>query len=194
MGLCTLTHRLLARLRRRPPDLKSFDEALRRAGSLICRADAGLRTVAVDQIVGSVGRARCLRADFFPRTGPAMTARHRRIGEALLAGTPLPPLELYALTGSRSDHSAAGERREFYVVDGHHRVAMARRLGQLYLEAHVVEYRVAMSAPATGEHHHPPAPAGGRAPAGAATSPAGAVMAGPPAGPPIPARPAAGGR
>ncbi|HEU5315896.1 MAG TPA: ParB/RepB/Spo0J family partition protein [Chloroflexota bacterium] len=34
-------------------------------------------------------------------------------------------------------------RTEYYVVDGHHRVAMAKKLGQDYLDAHVVEYRVA---------------------------------------------------
>jgi hypothetical protein len=32
---------------------------------------------------------------------------------------------------------------EYYVVDGHHRVAMAKKLGQDYLDAHVIEYRVA---------------------------------------------------
>lgn len=30
---------------------------------------------------------------------------------------------------------------EYYVVDGHHRVAMAKKLGQDYLDAHVVEHR-----------------------------------------------------
>ena len=28
------------------------------------------------------------------------------------------------------------------MVDGHHRVAMAKKLGQDYLDAHVVEYRL----------------------------------------------------
>ena len=31
---------------------------------------------------------------------------------------------------------------EYYVVDGHHRVAMARKLGQDYLDAHIVEYKL----------------------------------------------------
>jgi ParB-like chromosome segregation protein Spo0J len=39
---------------------------------------------------------------------------------------------------------------EYYVVDGHHRVAMARKLGQDFLDAHVVAYRLAGTAePAT---------------------------------------------
>src|ERR687886_2350641 len=43
------------------------------------------------------------------------------------AGQALPPIEVYAL----------GE--EYYVVDGHHRVAAARALGYLYLDALVHE-------------------------------------------------------
>jgi ParB-like chromosome segregation protein Spo0J len=41
---------------------------------------------------------------------------------------------------------------EYYVVDGHHRVAMARKLGQDFLDAHVVAYRLAGTAePADGD-------------------------------------------
>ena len=50
------------------------------------------------------------------------------LGGAMRAGQALPAIEVYAL----------GE--EYYVVDGHHRVAAARALGQLYLDALVHEF------------------------------------------------------
>jgi hypothetical protein len=114
------------------------------------RADAGLRTVEVRKVVGSVGRAENLRSDFFYRRGRAMTARFHRVGQAMREGKPLPPLELYKLT--RAPHAAAAApASEYYVVDGHHRVAMARKLGQDFLDAHVVVYLlVAASSGSTG--------------------------------------------
>jgi hypothetical protein len=153
MVLRMLARCLPARSRRPQAELKSFEQALRGAGGLANRADAGMRIVPIDQIVGSVGRCGSLRPDFLPRTGPTITARHRRIAEAMLTGAPLPALELYAVT-YRSAGGATGcdARSEYYVVDGHHRVAMARRLGQDFLDAHVVEYRVAVIATAPGDH------------------------------------------
>jgi hypothetical protein len=71
-----------------------------------------------------------------------MTARFHRVGQAMQEGKTLPPLELYKLT--REPHAAAAAPvSEYYVVDGHHRVAMARKLGQDFLDAHVVAYRLA---------------------------------------------------
>jgi len=40
---------------------------------------------------------------------------------------------------------------EYYVVDGHHRVAMAKKLGQDFLDAHVVEYRLNQAGPPARE-------------------------------------------
>jgi hypothetical protein len=42
-------------------------------------------------------------------------------------GEPLPPIEVWAWRG------------EYYVLDGHHRVAAARALGSDYISAHVIE-------------------------------------------------------
>jgi ParB-like chromosome segregation protein Spo0J len=70
-----------------------------------------------------------------------MTGRYHRIGEAMRAGKTLPPLELYELRERRSGEPRADDG-EYYVVDGHHRVAMARRLGQDFLDAHVVVYQI----------------------------------------------------
>jgi len=139
LPLLSTINRVIQRL---PATVKSFAHALRAAGPLAARSDAGLHIVPTDQIVGSLSRAQELRPDFTFKRGPALTARHRRIARAMRAGQPLPPLELYALT-VRGAGPERLERREYYVVDGHHRVAMARRLGQDFVDAHVVEYRVA---------------------------------------------------
>jgi hypothetical protein len=130
-------------LLRRPKEaLKCFDHEVQAGGGVVSRCDAGLRTVSTARIVGSVGRAQSLRADFFYRCGPAMGPRHHRIGAAMRDGVTLPPLELYKVIRQYGDPRAGPSASEYFVVDGHHRVAMARKLGQDFLDAHVVEYRV----------------------------------------------------
>jgi len=59
-------------------------------------------------------------------------------------GKVLPPIEVYKARLRRQDEETGLqiEKTEYYVVDGHHRVAMAKKLGQDYLDAHVVEYKV----------------------------------------------------
>ena len=141
MGWGDLWRRLTRRLVRRHRDVKSFDKELTAAGGIAGRSDAGIRTVGVHQIVGSVSRWQNLRSDFFYRSGE-VTARFIRVGDAMRAGKVLPPLELYKIKQRRQASRAEQQQSEYYVVDGHHRVAMARRLGQDYLDAHVIEYKV----------------------------------------------------
>ncbi len=142
---------LLARLRPRGHRaVKSFDEELQAAGGLASRVDAGARIVPVEKVVGSVSRWQNLRSDFFYRTGTAMTARFRRVGEAMREGKPLPPIEVYQLKKS-AQPGQAPPPTEYYVVDGHHRVAMARKLGQDFLDAHVVAYKVGATKPDSEE-------------------------------------------
>jgi len=120
--------------------VRSFDQALEQAGGVVSRVDRGLMEVPTEKIVGSVGRWRNLRSDFLYRTGEAMTQRFYRIGAAMQAGKLLPPLDLLKL--KRQPSSPGGtQRSEYFVVDGHHRVAMAKRLGQDFLDARVIEYR-----------------------------------------------------
>lgn len=108
--------------------VRGFDEDAAGAGPLIPRA-LGLRTVALDRIVGSVGRARELRRDFRPRQRRAEDDhRYGGILAALERGEVLPPVDLYKLG------------YYYYVLDGNHRVAVARQLGQLELDAEVVAF------------------------------------------------------
>jgi hypothetical protein len=110
----------------RTPRLKEFDEVQRALGALTGRP-LGVIQVPVDEIVGSVGRAR-----YFPqglRPGRGLTpSRVRRLVQALDHGEILPPVLLY-----RIGH-------EYFVADGHHRIAAARLAGQAYVDAEVVAY------------------------------------------------------
>jgi hypothetical protein len=133
MGIGDVVRRLLGRRRHR--DVRSFDADVAATGGVAGRVDRGFKEVPLDKIVGSVGRSHNLRSDFFYKTGQAVTARFRRVGQALVEGKPLPPLELYKVKEPEQPST-------YYVVDGHHRVAMAKQLGQDALDAHVVEYRV----------------------------------------------------
>jgi CRP-like cAMP-binding protein len=130
---------LVHAVRREHRPLASFHDALQEAGGVGGAIDRGIISIPVDAIVGSVGRWQALRSDFLYRTGQAMTQRFYRVGEAMRAGKVLPPIEVYRLK-FRSDGEGTSPRSEYYVLDGHHRVAMARKLGQDFLDAHVVEY------------------------------------------------------
>ena len=141
---------LIQRFRRTHRPARGFLDALQDAGGMASRVDRGVHAVPIEKIVGSVGRWQNLRSDFFYRTGQAMTQRFYRIGRAMAAGKALPALELYKLrlpTARPEDPSLS----EYYVLDGHHRVAMARKFGQVYLDAHVIEYTAKPAPP-------PPAP------------------------------------
>ncbi|MBV9543163.1 MAG: ParB N-terminal domain-containing protein, partial [Chloroflexi bacterium] len=138
--------RALARIRGQRRGLRGFDEALHAAGGLVSHVDRGIVDVPVERIVGSVNRWQVLRSDFFYRTGEQVTQRFRRVAAAMVEGKLLPPLELYKIKRGSAPS-------EYYVLDGHHRVAVARRLGQDFFDAHVVEFRVAAAA----EPQSPPA-------------------------------------
>jgi Domain of unknown function (DUF4032)/ParB-like nuclease domain len=105
---------------------KEFEEAQRVHRALTTRP-LGVIQVPVDEIVGSVGRAR-----YFPRglrPGQGLTpSRVRRLVDALRRGQVLPAVLLYRLG------------HEYYIVDGHHRVAAARIIGQQEVDAEVVAF------------------------------------------------------
>ena len=108
--------------------IRSFADDAARAGPLAPRS-LGLRTVEVSRIVGSVGRAAELGADFRPlRRRQQDNERYQRILQAMQQGESLPPVELYKLGYG------------YYVLDGNHRVAAAKQLGQLEIDAVVTEF------------------------------------------------------
>jgi len=122
--------------------LKGFDEARQRDGTLN-RLPARLLPIKVRRVVGTVDevkRASLTRA-FLPREGGDRSSRYRSVYEALKADVALPPIEVYALRG------------DYYVVDGHHRVAAARALGFLYLDAMVHEFLLPATSDANRLHN-----------------------------------------
>lgn len=149
MGFMSAMRRLLALVVHEHGAVKSFEQEVE-AARILGRVDGGMKTIPASKVVGSVGRAQNLRSDFFYRTGKAVTGRFVSIGKAMEQGKVLPPIEVYKakLRRPRPDGGGEAPMTEYYVVDGHHRVAMARKLGQDYLDAHVVEYRVADATPA----------------------------------------------
>lgn len=106
--------------------LKEFEEVQRARGALTARP-LGVIPVPLDEIIGSVGRAR-----YFPKglsSGKGLTpSRMRRLVAALDRGEVLPAVELY-----RIGH-------EYFVADGHHRVAAARLAGAAEIDADVTVY------------------------------------------------------
>jgi hypothetical protein len=106
------------------PSLPLLQEAALRPRQL---RDAGEQFIPVAGIVGSVDGA----SQLFDRNFRPVSDRARaRLGSVLVAmrqGEPLPPIEVWAWRG------------EYYVLDGHHRVAAARALGSDYISAHVID-------------------------------------------------------
>jgi hypothetical protein len=88
----------------------------------------GIRAVALDAIRGSVGRYRDFTNEFFPRK-KHMKDRWKRVNKLALSKG-LPPIELYKV----------GEA--FFVLDGNHRVSVARNLGMETIDAHVWEFDI----------------------------------------------------
>ncbi|MGI8423324.1 MAG: hypothetical protein ACR2NO_04320, partial [Chloroflexota bacterium] len=110
------------------PLVRSFADDAATAGPLAPRS-LGARTVEVARIVGSVGRPAELGADFRPlKPNDDDDQRHKRLVQGFERGAPIPPVELYKL--------AYG----YYVLDGHHRVAIAKQQRQLWIDAIVTEY------------------------------------------------------
>lgn len=108
--------------------IRNFGSDVAEAGA-VTAVRLGLREVPVDRVTGSVGRAHELLPTFLPRrTRKEDTARFAGVKSRLERGEPMPPLELYKLG------------YDYYVLDGHHRVAAARQLGIGELEAEVTEY------------------------------------------------------
>ena len=84
--------------------------------------------VPIDQIVGSVEPMTCFDRQFRP-TSQLPRERFVRIDADVRSGRGMDPVELYHCAG------------HYYVEDGHHRVAVARALGERQVWATVTEVR-----------------------------------------------------
>lgn len=117
---------LLRPLRGLPTDLLPFD-AVRDQLRLRSLIDRGVQEVALDRIVGSLGREHEFNRAFLPRR-ESLRERWEGVRAAAEGARGFPPVELYRVGDA------------YFVVDGHHRVSVERSLGAPTIEAHVQEY------------------------------------------------------
>ncbi len=110
--------------------LLSMDRVLEAAG-LEGRSFGGVHEIQLDKVVGSAGPPG-KTADFDPGFLPVnrrLRDRWTRIYTAMVEGGELPPIDVYRVDD------------QYYVIDGHHRVSVARNLGRDVINARVVEVR-----------------------------------------------------
>ena len=89
---------------------------------------AGIRAVPIRQIRGSEGRCEDFDADFWPLQ-LHNRGRWLRVAMAQQGGTPLPPVELIQVGDV------------YFVRDGHHRISVARAMGQAFIDAQVTVWK-----------------------------------------------------
>jgi nucleotide-binding universal stress UspA family protein len=118
---------VLARLTRKSNALLSFEEVAQKL-RLATRTERGVQSIPVKAIVGSVSRYADFTRTFLPRRTDDKE-RWVRVKAAFsdLKETGMLPIEVYKVGDV------------YFVLDGNHRVSVARQEGWPYIEAHVIE-------------------------------------------------------
>jgi hypothetical protein len=130
-GRARWTHQrkqLRARLTGQNRRLFALDEVEARA-TIGQRYATGTHTVALDQIRGSVDKADAFDIDFYPAQERTET-RWIQVATAFLRGVSLPPVELIQVGDT------------YFVVDGHHRISVARTLKHTHIDAVVTVWEL----------------------------------------------------
>jgi len=118
---------LIGAVRLRPKSLVTLDEA--KYGLLFAgQAQGGIQQVALNLIQGTVNRSRDFDIDFNPLT-EGVRPRWERVNRAFLDGVSLPAVKLRKVGDA------------YFVVDGHHRVSVAKYHGMTHIDADVYEYK-----------------------------------------------------
>src|SRR5512138_2415265 len=116
---------VLARITGRSNELLSYEEIANKL-KLQGRTDKGNQMIPVDAIIGSVGRYTDFTRTFLPRRLEDQQ-RWARVKAATLDLVGLQPIEVYKVS------------EVYFVLDGNHRVSIARQEGWKTMEAHVIE-------------------------------------------------------
>jgi hypothetical protein len=122
---------IIARLTRKSAALLSYDEVsdnLRASGA----TPRGVQEIPLDAIVGSVGRYTDFTRSFLPRLDSDQ-ARWVRIETAPAGLAGLPPIQVYQIG------------QAYFVLDGNHRVSVARQQGLTFIMADVTEVHTKVS-------------------------------------------------
>ena len=106
-------------------DLIPFEEVQAQL-HLVQKQSRGLQDIELDRIRGSVGRYRDFTSAFLPR-GSHMRQRWQRIS-SMVSSRGMPPIETYQVGDA------------YFVVDGNHRVSIARQAGMMAIPAYVYEF------------------------------------------------------
>lgn len=118
---------ILARFTGRSTQLLSYEEVAHKL-KLRASTERGIQNIPLDAIVGSVGRYSDFTRTFLPRRSDDRD-RWAGVRAALEKNEGLPPIEVYKV----------GE--VYFVVDGNHRVSIARQVGSHTIEARVIEFQ-----------------------------------------------------
>ena len=110
----------------RPVDLLPFNE-VKEVLRLRQVVDRGIQEIPLDRIVGTVGREHEFNRAFLPRD-ESLRNRWDEVKDLAEGQKGFPPIEVYYV------HDV------YFVVDGHHRVSVARAMGANTIEAHVKEF------------------------------------------------------
>jgi nucleotide-binding universal stress UspA family protein len=116
-----------ARLTGHSIDLLAFEEVRRRLHAELT-ANRTLQEIPIAAIVGSVGRPGDFTRDFLP-LNDRDAHRWSQVRQRFNEPSGVPPIEVYQV----------GEA--YFVLDGNHRVSVAREMGAAHIEAYVTEVR-----------------------------------------------------
>ena len=122
---------IIARLTGKSNELLSYDEVAARL-KLNARSERGIFDIPLDSIVGSVGRYQDFTRSFLPLQSSSQERdRWARVKLAIddISGAGWPPIDVYKV----------GE--VYFVLDGNHRVSVARKEGFNFIQAHVIEVK-----------------------------------------------------
>lgn len=106
--------------------LLSLDEVSKRLRALE-QTYVGIRPIPVDAIVGTVSRVDDFDRDFLPKRSK-IRERWQTVEESY-PESDFPPIVVYELDG------------RYFVVDGHHRVAIAKQRGTEFIDAEITQLR-----------------------------------------------------
>jgi hypothetical protein len=118
--------RILARLMGESSELLCYED-VHATLKPTSRSSRGLQDIPLDAIVGSVGRCSDFTRTFLPLRDQYESKWARvELAATELAG--LPPIEVYRID------------QVYFVLDGNHRVSVARQMGATHIQAHVTEF------------------------------------------------------
>lgn len=118
---------LLARFTGEQTELLSYED-IRKKLKVTNLRERGLQDIPVDKIIGSVGRYKDFTRSFLPKSDTS-EERWARVKMAVTDLTGVPPIEVYQLGNA------------YFVIDGNHRVSIARQLGMPTISAFVTEVK-----------------------------------------------------